>query len=93
MATLAVICHGTIWAALPHRVLPALCRCMPGYLMCAAAFAVAEMLRTWTGDAVEMNFFLSWALSWLVLVYVLLAQARLTGLIYLRYRRQIGWGV
>lgn len=91
MATLAVICHGTVWASLPHRVLPALIRCMPGYLMCAAAFGLAEMLRVWTGDALEMNVFLGWAFSWVIFIYVMVVQARLTGLIYLRYRAKIGW--
>ncbi len=92
MATLAVICHGSVWAALPHRVVPALLRCLPGYLLCAATFALAEILQSIFSDILGMAPFIGWFLPWVIYMYVMIAQARLTGLIYLRYRDRIPWG-
>lgn len=91
MATLAVVCSGTLWAALPHRVVPAIYRVIPGYLVCAAAFAVAELGR----DAASSMFgwlpVIGFVLPWILFMYCMLVQARLTGLIYLRYRDRLTW--
>jgi hypothetical protein len=92
MATLAVICHGSAWAALPHRVVPALIRCLPGYLVCAGAFALADLVQ-WLGSAaMGMVPVLGWFLPWVAFMYVMIVQARLTGLIFLRYQERLPWG-
>ncbi|HYF37188.1 MAG TPA: hypothetical protein VD994_17945 [Prosthecobacter sp.] len=91
LATLAVVCHGSVWAALPHRVLPALVRCLPGYLVCAGAFAAAEILQAVFSELLGMIPILGWFLPGVVFMYVMLVQARLTGLIYWRYQERMPW--
>ena len=91
MATLAVVCNGSVWAALPQRVLPSLIRCLPGYLVCAAAFASAEIVHAFFDAFVGWIPIVGFMLGWVSFMYAMLVQARLTGLIYLRYQDRIRW--
>lgn len=92
MAVLAVICHGSLWAALPHRVLPAVVRCLPGYLLCAAGFGLAELLEGGLSAGLSEVPAFGWLLPLVTFLYFMFVQARLTGLIYLRYQERIPWG-
>jgi hypothetical protein len=45
MATLATVYNGTISAALPHCVIPAIARSMPGCLLGVGALAAGELIQ------------------------------------------------
>lgn len=91
MATLAVVCTGGLGSALPHHVLPAIFRCLPGYWPCAVLFGVTEFGRDGLASVLSGIPVLGVLLPWLVAVYAMFVQARLTGLIYLRYSEKLPW--
>lgn len=91
MATLAVVCTGSLVSALPHHVLPAILHCLPGYWLCAVLFGVAEFGRGGLASLFLGVPILGFLLPWLLAVYAMFVQARLTGLIYLRYSERLPW--
>jgi hypothetical protein len=91
MATLAVVCTGSLVSALPHHVLPAILHCLPGYWLCAVLFGVAEFGRGGLASLFLGVPILGFLLPWLLAVYAMFVQARLTGLIYLRYSDRLPW--
>lgn len=91
MAVLALVLFGHLGAALPHRVLPAIIRAMPAYLVAAIALLLAEVC----GDILALLLvgipYLGVFLSAAVTLYFLLVQGRLTGLAYVNSRARIAW--
>ena len=91
MATLSVVYHGTFSAAFPHRVIPAIAKCMPGYLLGVGALAGGEALQELLTVPFSAIPYIGLAIPFLIYFYSLVVQARLTGTLYLRYQDRIGW--
>jgi hypothetical protein len=91
MASLAVVCTGSIWPALPHQVLPAVVRCLPGYLVCAAVIALTDAVHAAFSAGLEHVPVIGWIVPALIAMYGLLVEARLAGLVYLRYHKKLPW--
>lgn len=92
MAALSVVWHGTLSSALPHRVLPAIIRCMPGYLWCAAAYAGIEILILECKLVTSLLPFGGTFLVMMAIMYGFLAQGRLIGLMSMHYHNRLPWG-
>ena len=91
MATLAIVCSGTVRSALPDQVFPAIRRCLPGYGLCILLFGLAEIAQGLAKVMVGGVPVLGMLLPGLVGVYGLLVQARLAGMIYLRSSEKLPW--
>ena len=90
MATLGVVCSGSVAGAMPHRVIPAILRCLPGYLLCVGLFVMVEIVRSLSGFGSGLS--LPWMLViGFVGIYGMFVQARLTGMIYLRSSEKLPW--
>jgi len=88
MAIIANQAFGTFTSVLPHVVVPAIFKALPGYLIAvvalAAVYAVAALAQTYAVRVPIAGWFFSWAVS----LYGLMFQARLIGLIY-RARQEV----
>lgn len=91
MASLALVCTGNAASALPHQVLPAVVRCLPGYLFCALLFGAMEFSRGLTQAVFEPVHVVGTILSGAVAIYGMFVQARLTGMVYLRSSEKLPW--
>jgi hypothetical protein len=91
MATLGYVMHGHLGGALPHRVLPAIFRALPGYLVVIVLFTVLTVLST-LSDIISKVPLVGIVLTAAPTLYLLMAQGRLIGLLYRAKREQIGWG-
>jgi hypothetical protein len=92
MSMLGVVMHGHLGGALPHRVIPAIFRALPGYLLVVALFAGLTVLSS-LSDAIGSTIpFLGFVITAIPTLYLLMAEARLIGLLYRAKREQIGWG-
>lgn len=91
MASLALVCTGNAASALPHQVLPAVVRCLPGYLLCALLFGAMEIGRGVTEAMFEKVPVVSMVLPGMVAIYGMFVQARLAGMIYLRSSEKLPW--
>ncbi len=91
MSVLAVQAFGGLGAALPHIVIPAMFRAMPGYLLAVLALVggigVCLVAETFTSEIP----YLGWFLTALVALYSLMFQARMIGLIYRNKSERLGW--
>lgn len=92
MAALSIVWHGTIGSALPHRVLPAIVSCMPGYLWCVAAYAAVQILIDDFSVVTRLLPFGSTFLVMMAIMYGFLAQGRLIGLMSMHYHDRLPWG-
>lgn len=92
MATLGYIMHGHMGGAMPHRVLPAIVRTLPGYLVVVLLFGALAMLSTWSDTIASTVPIVGIALSAAPSLYLLMAEARLIGLLYRSHREKIEWG-
>jgi uncharacterized membrane protein YraQ (UPF0718 family) len=89
MAVLGVVLQGTVGGALPQHVIPAIIRCLPGYLAGMAALAGIHLGMNLLHAQVRA---LPWAgllLGWLLSICLLVMQARLTGTMGVRHARRI----
>lgn len=89
MAVLGVVLQGHAGAALPHRVLSAIVRTCPGYLLGAGVLLAIELGINWLSDAL-----IDWSLlgilpARLLGICLLVVQARLTGTLGIRYAARI----
>jgi hypothetical protein len=91
MATLGYVMHGHLGGALPHRVVPAIFRALPGYLIVIVLFTVLTSLST-VSDVISRVPLIGIVLTAAPSLYLLMAQGRLIGLLYRSKREQIGWG-
>jgi hypothetical protein len=91
MAVLAAQAFGGVTAALPHIVIPAMFKAMPGYLLALISlilvFVVAVTVQQFAGTVP----YLGWLLTAAVGLYSLMFQARLIGLIYVEKQHVLGW--
>ena len=91
MAVLAVQAFGGITAALPHIVLPAVFRALPGYLLAIVALVVAFGVCGFAEEVAAKLPYIGWLVAAGVALYSLMFQARLIGLIYRDKRDKLGW--
>ena len=91
MAILASQAFGSLGAALPHVVFPAVFRALPGYLLAVVAlvvgFVVCGVAQAFTADVPYVGWFLTAAVA----LYSLMFQGRLIGLIYRTKSDKLGW--
>lgn len=91
MAMIATALHGTLSAAFPHRVLPAILRAAPGYwigalllwLLSAALLLVTELLAYLPVAGLLLSF--------CAMIYHMTVHGRFCGLLYRRFADRIGW--
>lgn len=91
MSVLAMLSYGGILAALPPIVVPAILRCMPGYILTVvvliATFIICGVVEELCGHIP----YVGWLFGTAVGLYSLMVQARLIGLLYRNKRDEIGW--
>lgn len=92
MAMLGLVMHGHLGGALPHRVFPAIFRALPGYLWVLLLFAAIFFLSSLVESIASHVPFVGIVLTAAPSLYLLMAEARLIGLLYRSKREQIGWG-
>jgi hypothetical protein len=91
MAILAIVLFGNLSGALPNIVIPALFRCMPGYLLVVGVLVLVFIISSVAEDFADRVFLVGWFLSAAISLYFLMVQARLIGLLYIRHQERIGW--
>ena len=91
MAVLGIVQFGNLSGTLPHAVIPALWRCLPGYLLTVIALIFVVILSGGLEGLAGKVPFLGWLLASAVSLYFLMVQARLIGLLYLKNEERIGW--
>ncbi|MBL9132587.1 MAG: hypothetical protein JNG86_15385 [Verrucomicrobiaceae bacterium] len=89
MAVIGVVLNGHVGGALPHRVLPAIVRCMPGYLLGVASLTIISMGVGLLQDQVKTLSWIGILPGWLLTICLLVMQARLTGTLGLRYAQKV----
>jgi hypothetical protein len=91
MSMLGLVMHGHFGGALPHRVLPAIFRALPGYALVVVIFAALVVFSS-IANAIGDIPFVGFAVVAAPSLYLLMAEARLIGLLYRSHREKIGWG-
>jgi hypothetical protein len=89
MAVLGLVLHGHAGGAMPHRVIPAIVRCMPGYLIGVGSLTLISLLMNELHDVVRTIPYAGLPLGWLMTVCLMVMQGRLTGTLGLRFARRI----
>jgi predicted PurR-regulated permease PerM len=89
MAVLGLVLHGHAGGALPHRVIPAIIRCMPGYLIGIASLTVISLLVTSLQELADLIPYAGALFGWLLTICLMVMQGRLTGTLGLRFARRI----
>ena len=91
MAVLATQAFGGIGAALPHIVLPAVFKALPGYLSALGALVLVFGVCAFAQEFTAKIPFVGWFLTAAVALYGLMFQGRLIGLIYIDKQHKLGW--
>jgi hypothetical protein len=91
MAVLATQAFGGLGAALPHIVLPAVCKALPGYLLVVGALVLVFAVCGFAQEFAAKVPFIGWFLASAVALYGLMFQGRLIGLIYIDKQDKLGW--
>lgn len=91
MGVLAAQSFGSVGAALPHIVLPAIFRALPGYLPGAGALVFGFLISAFAQNFSSEIPFVGWFFTALIALYSLMFQGRLIGLIYREKREALGW--
>lgn len=91
MAVLATQAFGGIGAALPHVVLPAIFKALPGYLLGLGALVLVFAVCAFAQEFTARVPYVGWFLTSAVALYGLMFQGRLIGLIYNDKKDEIGW--
>ena len=91
MAVLATQAFGGIGAALPHVVLPAIFKAMPGYLLGLGALVLVFGVCGFAQEFTARVPYVGWFLTSAVALYGMMFQGRLIGLIYNDKRDELGW--
>ena len=93
MACIAVIMNGSIFAALPHRVLPAIGRSLPGYLAPVLFLLLIKAgIRLIMEASTPLPALFEIMITAMIGFLTLIIQARIAGLAGRRFRDKIGWG-
>ncbi len=91
MAVLASQAFGHIGAALPHIVLPAIFKALPGYLLALGALILVFAICVFAQEFTAKIPFVGWFITAAVALYGLMFQGRLIGLIYIHKQDKLGW--
>jgi len=91
MAVMATLAFGGLGAALPHIVIPAIVRSLPGYLLAVLALVLGVILLAVVEILTASIPYAGWFLAALVGFYSLMFQGRLIGLVYRTKRDRLGW--
>jgi hypothetical protein len=91
MALLGSVVCGNLFGALPHIVLPAIFRALPGYLLAVPGLMIAAVVCAIAGEYSQRVPYLGWFLAAALSIYSMMMQARVVGLIYRRKREALGW--
>ena len=89
MAVIGVVANGHVGGALPHRVIPAILRCLPGYLLGVAWLFGIGFTVGLLQDQIETLGWLGILPGYLLAICLLIMQARFTGTLGLRYAQKI----
>ena len=94
MACIALVMADSLISALPHRVLPAIKRCLPEYWLPVIALVCIKVAIVLIGGLTILILpnFLSSVVMALIVFYGFIMQARITGLTCQRFRDRIQWG-
>jgi hypothetical protein len=92
MAMLGMVMHGHLGGAMPHRVLPAIFRSLPGYLLAVALFVVLLLIGVLKDSMASGVPLAGFVITAAPSLYLLMAEGRLIGLLYRSKREEIGWG-
>lgn len=93
MACVSLVMDSGFLAAMPHKVLPAIFRSMPGYFLCVAVhIALTNLGPTAKPTAFVISYLAQQFIVAFLSLYFALIQARTIGLVARKYREQIGWG-
>jgi len=91
MAMLGTVMHGTLLAASPHIVLPAIFRSGVLYFFAAVLISGLYAGQWYAADFLPQNVWLVGILKAVISMYLLLTNARALGRLYLRRENEIGW--
>jgi len=91
MSILGIVEIGNMEGALPHVVLPAVCRCLPGYLLAVAILAFIVIFSVKIEEMADEVHIWGRLLSSALSFYFLMVQARFIGLLYVKNEERIGW--
>lgn len=92
MACVALIMHGSFIAALPHKVLPAIARSLPGYLVPVGFLLLVKAGIGLIMEVVEpLPAIFAIIVAAMIAFFTLIIQARLAGLAGRRFRDRLDW--
>jgi hypothetical protein len=91
MAVLALQAFGSVGAALPHVVFPAVMRSLPGYLLAVVGLVLVVTVCGIAYDLTAKVPFVGCFFSAAIALYSLIFQARLIGLIYRAKSEALRW--
>lgn len=91
MAVLASQALGGLGAALPHIVVPAMVRALPGYLLAVVALVIGFVASGVVQELSKDIPYIGWFLTAVAGLYSLMFQGRLIGLIYRTKGHKLGW--
>lgn len=93
MAMIAFVMNSSVSAAWPQRVIPAILRCLPEYFVPVVLLIGIKIASVLLEGALSiLPVFLSSAIMTLIGFYLLMVQARITGLTALQLRERMAWG-
>lgn len=93
MAMISFVMNSSVAAALPHRVIPAILRCLPEYFVPVVLLIGIKILSVLLGGVFSiLPVLVSSPIMTLVWFYLLMVQARITGLTGLNLRERLAWG-
>ena len=91
MAVLSTTLHGSIVALNPIFLFQSVARIPKAYLYTAGANGAALAIEVWVFKAIPTLGFISLIMTTAMLVYLLMVQMRILGLLYYAHRRHLGW--
>ena len=91
MAVVASSAFGSLFAALPHIVLPAIFRSLPVYAGAVVALVLVFLLSSEAQEFAARLPYAGWLIAAAVWLYGLMFQARLIGLVYRSKQESLGW--
>jgi hypothetical protein len=91
MAALASLAYGNLLGALPHIVLPAIVRSLPGYLLVVVALIGGLALSAVVEELSAGIPYVGWLLAAAVALYSMMFQGRFIGLLYRDKAHKLGW--
>lgn len=90
---IAFVMNSSVSAAWPQRVIPAILRCLPEYFVPVVLLIGIKIASVLLEGALSiLPVFLSSAIMTLIGFYLLMVQARITGLTALQLRERMAWG-